>query len=128
VFGPKILTTRKEFADRALETRCLTLRTGDSKVRPDVPRQLPRVFDAEALALRNKLLRWRFENLALILTDESKLLSMEPRLTQVGAPLFSVSTDDNFRTELVNFLSAKRKSTTPSARRPSSPKRSASCW
>jgi len=104
VFGPKILTTRKEFADRALETRCLTLRTGDSKVRPDVPRQW--VFDAEALALRNKLLRWRFENLAPILTDESKLLSMEPRLTQIGAPLFSVSTDDNFRTELANFLSA----------------------
>jgi hypothetical protein len=31
VFGPKILTTRKEFEDHALETRCLTLRTGDRK-------------------------------------------------------------------------------------------------
>ena len=104
VFGPKILTTRKEFADRALETRCLTLRTRDSKVRTDVPRQLPRAFDAEALALRNKLLRWRFENLSRIQTDESKLLALEPRLTQIGAPLFSVSTDEDFRTELVNFL------------------------
>lgn len=107
VFGPKILTTRKEFADRALETRCLTLRTGDSKVRPDVPRQLPRAFDAEALALRNKLLRWRFENLARIVADESKLLALEPRLTQIGAPLYSVSTDDAFRAELVKFLGAQ---------------------
>ena len=66
---------------------------------------MPRAFDGEALALRNKLLRWRFENLARIVADESKLLALEPRLTQIGAPLFSVSTDEDFRAELVLFLS-----------------------
>jgi hypothetical protein len=104
VFGPKILTTRKEFADHALETRCLTLRTGDRQVRPDIPRQLPRVFSSEALALRNKLLRWRFDNFLKIQSDESKLLALEPRLTQIGAPLYSVATDDGFRERLVKFL------------------------
>jgi hypothetical protein len=104
VFGPKILTTRKEFADRALETRCLTLRTGDRRVRPDIPRQLPAAFYAEALALRNKLLRWRFENFFRVQADESQLLALEPRLTQIGAPLYSVSADEGFRGRLVQFL------------------------
>jgi hypothetical protein len=104
VFGPKILTTRKEFADHALETRCLTLRTGDRKVRPYIPRQLPRAFFVEALALRNKLLRWRFDDFLRIQSDESQLLALEPRLTQIGAPLYSVSTDDGFRARLVTYL------------------------
>ncbi len=104
VFGPKILTTRKEFGDRALETRCLTRRTGDQPIRADIPRQLPNCFYSEALALRNKLLRWRFDNFLRIQSDESQLLALEPRLTQIGAPLYSVSTDANFRAELVQFL------------------------
>jgi len=104
VFGPKILTTRLQFKDQALETRCLTLRTGDGKVRPEVPRQLPPEFHAEALALRNRLLRWRFENFRRIQTDESKLLDLEPRLTQIGTPLYAVSDDAGFRADLLKFL------------------------
>ena len=104
VFGPKVLTTRNEFEDQALETRCLTLRTAERKVRPDIPRQLPQAFYSEALVLRNKLLRWRFENLFRINSDESALLGLETRLTQIGAPLYSVSTDDGFRQRLLKFL------------------------
>jgi hypothetical protein len=104
VFGPKILTTRMEFQDRALETRCLTLRTGDGKVRPDIPRQLPSRFYTEAQDLRNKLLRWRFDNFFHIQADESKLLALQPRLTQIGTPLYAVSTDDGFRSRLVTYL------------------------
>jgi hypothetical protein len=103
-FGPKILSTRKEFEDHALETRCLTLRTTDRKIRPDVPRQLPPAFEVEAQELRNKLLRWRFENFFKIQADESQLLHLEPRLTQIGTPLYAVSQDDGFRAELLNFL------------------------
>jgi hypothetical protein len=104
VYGPKILTTRKQYEDQSLETRCLTLRTTDRKIRPDVPRQLPPTFKTEALELRNKLLRWRFENYFRIQTDESQLLALEPRLTQIGAPLYAVSQDDGFRAELLKFL------------------------
>jgi hypothetical protein len=104
VFGPKILTTRREFEDQALETRCLTLRMSDRQIRSDVPRQLPPAFHTEALALRNKLLRWRFENYFRILPDESQLLALEPRLTQIATPLWAVSQDDGFRKGLLKFL------------------------
>ena len=104
VYGPKILTTRSEFQDQALETRCLTLRTGDRRVRPDIPRQLPLAFYTEALELRNKLLRWRFENYPRIQADESQLLALEPRLTQIGTPLYSVATDAGFQALLLRFL------------------------
>ena len=104
VYGPKILSTRREFEDRALETRCLTLRTSERKVRPDIPRQLPEAFYDEALELRNKLLRWRFENYARIECDESELLHLEPRLTQIGVPLYSVSRDPGFRARFLKFL------------------------
>jgi hypothetical protein len=104
VYGPKILTTRQEFKDQALETRCLTLRTGNRRIRPDIPRQLPEAFYHEALELRNKLLRWRFENYFQIQSDESELLALEPRLAQIGAPLFAVSQDQRFRAQLLQFL------------------------
>jgi hypothetical protein len=104
VYGPKILSTRREFEDCALETRCLTLRTEERKIRADIPRQLPEAFHTEALALRNKLLRWRFKSWAKVASDESKLLGLEPRLTQIGAPLYSISCDEGFRAEFLGFL------------------------
>lgn len=104
VFGPKILATRKHFEDDALETRCLTLSTADHRIRPDIPRQLSGAFYVESQILRNKLLRWRFDKFFDIRSDESELLSLEPRLTQIGAPLYAVSTDDGFRARLLVFL------------------------
>jgi hypothetical protein len=71
------MSTRQDFQDRALETRCITLRTQEGNLRADIPRQLPAVFFTEALELRNKLLRWRFENYATIQADESQLLDLE---------------------------------------------------
>lgn len=105
-FGPKILSTRQRFGDYALETRCITLETPETSLRPDIPRQLPAAFFQEALDLRNKLLRWRFESVGSIESDESHLLRLEPRLTQIGTPLFSVATDSDFRTELLQFLAS----------------------
>jgi hypothetical protein len=58
VFGPKIISTRNRFDDEATETRCLTLETKEQKVSHHIPLQLPLTFDDEALALRNKLLKW----------------------------------------------------------------------
>ena len=103
-FGPKILSTRKTFDDYALETRCITLRTQERRIRRDIPRQLPQCFCEEARELRGKLLKWRFDNYHRIQSDESSLLSLEPRLTQIGAPIYSVSCDAGFKSRLVAFL------------------------
>jgi hypothetical protein len=104
VFGPKILSTREEFKDHALETRCITLRPHEHNIRPDIPRQLPEAFDNEAQELRNKLLRWRFERFAIIQADEAPLSHLEPRQTQIGTPLYNVSWDAGFQARLIEFL------------------------
>src|SRR6266568_2541483 len=104
VFGPKIIANRSRFDDPALESRCLTLETSERKMRTDIPRQLPPAFTSEAVLLRNKLLQWRFDNYQRIQVDESRLLDLEPRLTQIGTPIFSVSNDANFRSRFLEFL------------------------
>lgn len=70
VYGPKIIGNRKRFEDRALETRCLTLQMQEYDLRREIPRQLPPRFYEEARELRNKLLRWRFDNYFRIEPDE----------------------------------------------------------
>lgn len=80
VFGPKLIATRNRFDTDALETRCLTLQTTRVRLRSDIPLQLPLTFEAEACALRNRLLRWRFRNLRLVKTDESRLRHLESRI------------------------------------------------
>lgn len=104
VFGPKVIANRSRFSDRALESRCITLETAERRLRDDISRQLPLVFLTEAQELRNKLLRWRFESFARIQIDESPLRHLDPRMTQIGTPLYCVSDDQGFRHRLVAFL------------------------
>jgi hypothetical protein len=101
VFGPKIVATRGYFEDRALESRFLTEEMGSTRLRGDVPINLPKEHKTEALALRNKLLLFRFRNLnkrpALAeLVDRS----LEPRINQIFVPLLSIIDDENARLEL----------------------------
>jgi hypothetical protein len=105
VYGPKIIGNRFPFDDWALETRCITLEMDEHQLRKEIPRQLPPKFYAEAQDLRNKLLQWRFDRLTEIKPDESALLHLEPRLTQIGTPVYSVSASEEFRRQLVEFLS-----------------------
>jgi hypothetical protein len=105
VYGPKIIANRGKFDDAALESRCLTLEMRNIDLRKDIPRQLPPSFSDESRSLRNKLLKWRFDNFKKISADESKLLELEPRLTQIGTTIYSVSTDAKFRELFVDYLS-----------------------
>jgi hypothetical protein len=105
VFGPKILAGRHRFADSALESRCLTYTPEERKLRDDVPRQLPGRFWDEALDLRNLLLGWRFQNFDALQVDETPLLHLDPRLTQIGTTLHSVTKDEVFRDDYLRFLS-----------------------
>ncbi|HWA92071.1 MAG TPA: hypothetical protein VG889_18670 [Rhizomicrobium sp.] len=101
VFGPKIVAMRGAFDDRALESRFFTEETGRSKLRADIPIQLPGAMKAEALALRNRLLHFRFRNFFSIKADPTVLIEgVEPRLNQTAAPLLSLIDDSAQRAEI----------------------------
>jgi len=104
VFGPKIISTRKRFDDDATETRCLTFETRECVIPDRIPFQLPLTFENEARALRNKLLKWRFEHFHLILAREDEMRKLNPRTGQIGASLAAVAPDEEWREMLVTFL------------------------
>ena len=101
VFGPKLVSTRGFFQDRALESRCLTEETGGQKLREDIPINLTALYKQEALELRNKLLMFRFRNFGKCQIDPALVdRSIEPRLAQIFVPLLSVIEDAEARNAL----------------------------
>jgi hypothetical protein len=104
IYGPKIISTRSRFADEALETRCLTFETRERPLPAHIPLQLPLSFEQKALALRNKLLRWRFDSFRQIQAREEGLRGLFPRSGQIGASLAAVAPTEDSRKRLVEFL------------------------
>jgi hypothetical protein len=103
VFGPKLVATRGDYDDRALESRFLTEEMGRSPLRDDVPINLPPEYAAEALQLRNKLLLYRLRNFHRAAIDPSLVdPALEPRLNQIFVPLKSIVDDNAFREELTS--------------------------
>ena len=101
VFGPKLIATRGEYDDRALESRFLTEEMGRNRLRDDVPINLPPEYAAEALKLRNKLLSYRLRNFHRAAIDPSLIdPALEPRLNQIFVPLKSIVDDKQFQHEL----------------------------
>jgi hypothetical protein len=101
VFGPKLVSTRGFFQDRALEGRCLTEETGGRKLREDIPINLTASYKQEALELRNKLLLFRLRNFGRREINPALVdRSIEPRLAQIFVPLLSVIEDANARNAL----------------------------
>ncbi|TAM80978.1 MAG: hypothetical protein EPN47_13925 [Acidobacteria bacterium] len=101
VFGPKLVSTRGFFQDRALESRCLTEETGGRKLREDIPINLTAAYKQEALELRNKLLMFRLRNFGKRQIDPALVdRSIEPRLAQIFVPLLSVIEDFEARNAL----------------------------
>ena len=91
VFGPKILASRGDFQDLALESRFLSEEMGSGELRTDIPINLPAAHKGEAQALRNKLLMFRFRNRNKPRNlEEMTDASLEPRLNQIFNPLFSI--------------------------------------
>jgi hypothetical protein len=101
VFGPKIVATRGNYDDRGLESRFLTEELSGESLRTTIPINLPPCFQQEALALRNKLLMYRFRNWGRHKPNE-KLVdrSIEPRLNQMLVPLLSIMDDEMQAREL----------------------------
>ena len=101
VFGTKIIATRGHYQDRALESRFLSEDFSPKKLRSDIPITLPEKYKCEALALRNKLLHFRFNKLGNIRANEKLAIdSVEPRINQMFIPLLSVIEDESVRDEL----------------------------
>jgi hypothetical protein len=101
VFGPKLVSTRGFFQDRALESRCITEETGSQRLRDDIPLNLTDQYQREALTIRNKLLMFRFRNFGKRAVDASLVdRGIEPRLAQIFVPLMSVIEDAEARKAL----------------------------
>lgn len=90
VFGPKLLATRRRFADDALESRCLSVHMRSTR-RRDLPLALPASFYEEAQAIRNNLLAFRLTNLSTLKPRSAHVMSgLAPRFAQVLSPLMAV--------------------------------------
>jgi len=107
VYGPKVIATRKQFVDYALESRCLTYETGGPTMRTDIPIDLPRRFwTDETMAIRNALLRYRLEmwEPEIELDYKGMDLTVEKRLNQVTVALMTLIKDDELREGLRGFI------------------------
>ena len=102
VFGPKVIATRKEWQDEALESRCLT-EVMDGKYRSDL-KDIDGEFSIETLKLRNKLLNFRFRKYDSVKIDYSlKDRSIEPRLNQIITPILSIVDDEKLKSDIKSF-------------------------
>lgn len=115
VYGPKVLATREEFKDLALESRCLTAHAADKTKR--MPIALTETFYEKALHLRNKLLLWRFKNYLRFKEMVKRLedpdleaeifgdLDISGRIKQVIAPIWLIA-DDTLRAKIREIAQA----------------------
>jgi hypothetical protein len=108
VFGPKLISTRFNFKDEALESRCLTSEML-ALTRDDIPRILPPAFDTEVANLRSKLLTFRLANLFRLKgkTFGNELLepNLQPRLQEILIPLKAMLNGDGSMVEaLAGFV------------------------
>jgi hypothetical protein len=102
VYGPKIVATRQNFDDQALESRFLIEDMGRSKLRSYIPIRLDDAFSDEAKKLRNKLLMWRFRNYYTPLVfDEKPIEGLHPRLQQIIIPLLAVMPNPEIQETLI---------------------------
>ncbi|MCD6528958.1 hypothetical protein J7L06_01525 [Candidatus Bathyarchaeota archaeon] len=101
VYGPKIVTSRREYKDVALESKMIT--SPSMEAPKDMPLFLMDEFDGWAEKLRSKLLLWRLRNyrkylsISNLLEDKDfaktlfKGLKISARIKQIIAPLMITS-------------------------------------
>jgi len=105
VYSPKIIATRDKYQDKALESRFLIEEMGNKRLRSDIALSLPPQFYKEALALRNKLLCWRFTTYYKDINFEEHIeRSIQPRLNQIILPILSIISNDSTKKELKQFV------------------------
>ncbi|MCX5778735.1 MAG: hypothetical protein NTU66_05940 [Elusimicrobia bacterium] len=103
-FCPKIIATREEYTDRALESRCLTERMS-GKMMSHVPFSTGSTFERKSAILRDKLLMWRFQNFGI----KMPLLAISyaeviPRLNQIIRPLMQVCKNIDDQRVIIQYM------------------------
>lgn len=111
IFGPKIIATRHDFEDEALESRCLTTTLGGRRLRTGIPITLPATFGNEAQFLRNKLLMYRLRRFEEEQGVVAPPADLPPRLSQILTPLLSVATAPEARERLTEYILGHRPAT-----------------
>ena len=108
IYGPKIVASRSDYDDFALESRFITEDVGLAGVRDDIPITLPKNFQDVAQDLRNKLLLWRFRNYARPRFPQAHAdPRLDKRISQVFAPLLSLITDQDIRAQIARLARDK---------------------
>ncbi len=100
VFWPKIIWSRESFSDIALESRCISFVMRRTE-RNDIPVNLDSTFEEKSLQLRNKLLRYRYDNWNKIELSNERIEDLESRLNQIINPILSVCSDEDDRTVII---------------------------
>jgi hypothetical protein len=108
VFCPKVIATRKDFYDDALESRCIN-NVMETLTREDIPENLDESFEEKALAIRNKLLYFRFSKLkeGIPKTGLPKM-SIEPRLRQIINPIYRLISDKVGKKMILDLIKRKQ--------------------
>jgi hypothetical protein len=107
-YCPKLVASRRRFADPALESRCLSY---TMPLLPDIAKDMPLVlgpeFRSEALRLRNMLLLWRFRNWRTVQVDPTlRIEGGEPRVNQIIQPLIASVPEGPVRSAIVEMAQA----------------------
>ncbi|MBV9829701.1 MAG: hypothetical protein JO001_29110 [Alphaproteobacteria bacterium] len=101
VFGPKIVAMRSSYADRALESRFITIEMLPGAA-GGVPINLPDCQREEALRLRNKLLMYRLRYRNQVNPDSSLAdEKLEARTNQILLPLLSIAPTERMRAAIL---------------------------
>ncbi len=108
VFGPKVIATRKDFTDDALESRCLN-NVMETLTREDIPENLDDIFEKEGLDIRNMLLSFRFQKLQQGISKHGlPKMNIEPRLRQIISPIYRVISDEGCKKLILDFIMKKQ--------------------
>jgi hypothetical protein len=107
IYCPKIIWWRVEFRDKATESRCLT-NVMKKTTREDLPRWLDKNFDIEALELRNKLMKYRYDNFWNIELINDIISWIEPRLNQIINPILSIVKSKKARDVIISSVRNKQ--------------------
>ncbi len=110
-WSPRILATRRNFFDIALESRMLTIRMRETS-RNDIPIALDEGFYKEQVELRNKLLAFRLMNWSQIdssIKPKMDMTDIEPRSQQIIYPIAIVfSQYQDILIELVKIAKSRQ--------------------
>jgi len=107
VFGPKLIGMREIFQDYALESRFITEEMPGT-IGAGVPINLPVSQKEEALALRNKLLLFRFREHPRVAIDQTLADGgLSSRANQILVPLLSIIPDADMRERIKALVLAQ---------------------